>query len=68
MSQQQQQTSQRYLARFVSSIVLGLTLGLSLAFAQPPGPEVAPNPDELYFRDEITLSYQYIVYIRHLFV
>jgi hypothetical protein len=54
MFQQQQQISQRYLARLVSSIVLGLTLGLSLAFAQPPEPEVAPNPDELYFRDEIT--------------
>jgi hypothetical protein len=54
MFQQQQQTSQRYLARLVNSIVLGLTLGLSLAFAQPPELEVAPNPDELYFRDDIT--------------
>ena len=54
MTQQQQQTTQRSLSRFVSSIVLGLTFGLSLAFAQPPEPEVVPNPDELYFRDEIT--------------
>jgi hypothetical protein len=52
MSRKQWQTPQRYLARLVSLIVLGVTLGLPLAFAQPP--DVAPNPDELYFRDEIT--------------
>jgi Domain of unknown function (DUF4360) len=52
MSQKQQQTPLRYLARLAGLVILGLSLGLPAAFAQPPA-EV-PDPNELYFRDEIT--------------
>jgi len=52
MSHQQGQTPQRYLARLVGLVVLGLTFGLPPAFAQPPAE--APDPNELYFLDEIT--------------
>jgi hypothetical protein len=52
MSHKPQQTSLRYLARLAGLVVLALSLGLPAAFAQPPAE--APDPHELYFRDEIT--------------
>jgi len=52
MSQKQLQTPLRYLARLAGLVVLALSLGLPTAFAQPPAE--APDPNELYFRDEIT--------------
>ena len=52
MFQQQRRTPQSYLARLVGLVVLGLTFSLPPAFAQPPAE--APDPNELYFRDEIT--------------
>jgi hypothetical protein len=52
MSQKQLQTPQRYLARLVGLVVLGLTFGLPPAFAQPPAE--TPDPNDLYFLDEMT--------------
>jgi hypothetical protein len=52
MSQKQRRTLQSYLARLTGFVVLGLSLGLPAAFAQPPAE--TPDPNELYFLDEIT--------------